>query len=309
MSFDTLHIETNVKSEPPNSAVSARPRAALTAVAITVAVWGVATVAIKATTTTGLVASFYRLWFAIVALWVAILSFPTLRRRLNRKWVHASLAGGLSFGFHQIFFFTSLKLTNVANVVIIAALQPVLVALLAGPFFGERVTLRDFVWALLAVGGTAAVMFGSVGSATWSPLGDTLAVLNLLAFTAYFLVSKHFRKWVGVPEYMAGMTTVAGIMVGLITIALGEDLASPTRLDLIILLFIGLVTGTLGHFVVNWAHAHASAFSISVLILGTPVIASTCAALFINEPLGPIQMAGGAMVLVAIGMVVRSNRR
>jgi drug/metabolite transporter (DMT)-like permease len=286
-----------------------RTRTALIAVAFTVVAWGAATVAIKATTTTGLVASFYRLWFAIAALWVIMLFVPRLRRGLNRTWWRASLAGGVSFGLHQIFFFISLKLTTVANVVIIAALQPMLVAFLAGPFFGERVAARDFVWALLAVGGTAAVVFGSVGSAAWSPLGDTLAVLNLFGFTAYILVSKHFRARVGVPEYMAGMTTVAGIMVGMVTLFAGSDLASPTRLDLIILLFVGLVTGTMGHFVINWAHAHVSVFSISVLILGVPVVASACAALFIDEPFNCVQAIGGAVVLIAIGMVTRSTRR
>ena len=39
-----------------------------------------------------------------------------MRRRLTREWLSASLIGGSLFAVHQVLFFTSLKLTTVADV-------------------------------------------------------------------------------------------------------------------------------------------------------------------------------------------------
>ncbi len=304
MSIDTL--PEAVSAQTRSAGAGARHTTALAAVSATVVVWGASAVAIKSTSTTGLVGSFYRLWFAVAGLWLAALVLPSVRRRFDRNWLRASLLGGALFGFHQIVFFGSIKLTSVANVVILTSLQPVLVAAVAGRFFGERPRLSDVLWSLLAVLGTVAVMAGSTRGAGYSFWGDVLAVVNLFAFTAYFLASKRFRQKVGAPEYMVGMTTVAGLVVATTTLALGEDLSSPTRYDLLALLLVAIFPGTLGHLTINWAHVHVSAFAISILILAVPVISSAGAALFLEEPLGWIQIAGGALVLAAIAMVIRS---
>lgn len=304
----------SIETLPTSSAPGARPAggrqrsgAALLAVGMAVVAWSASAVAIKSTSSGGLVGSFYRLWFATAGLWLAALAIPALRRGFDRAWLRASLVGGALFGLHQIVFFNSIKLTSVANVMILTALQPVLVAAVAGPLFGEKPRLSDIMWSLLAIVGTAVVMLGAsegVGTSLW---GDLLAVVNLFAFTAYFLASKRFRSRVGAPEYMVGMTTVAAIVVGAVTLASGQDLASPTRYDLLVLLLVAIVPGTLGHLVINWAHVHVSAFVISILILAVPVLSSAGAALLLDEPLTGIQIAGGAVVLASIAMVIRST--
>lgn len=292
----------------PAGAAKPRPTLALVAVALTVVTWGWSNVAIKAVSVSGLVASFYRLWLAVPLLWLAAALMPRLRSRLNRDWAAASLRGGALFGFHQLLFFTSLKTTSVSNVSIIGALQPALVLLVAARMFGERVTGRSVAWSAVALAGTALVVVGSHGTPGWSPLGDALAVANLLVFTAYFLVSKRIRATVGPSEYVLGMTTVAGLVVAVAAFATDQDLASPRGSDWGVLLGLAIVSGTLGHLLTNWAHAHASAFVISILLLGVPVLASAGAVAFLGEALGVAQIAGGAMVLTSIAIIVLSTR-
>ena len=117
-------------------------RLALYAVATAVVTWGCSNVMIKLVSTSGLVASFYRLWFAIPLLWLLPVGMPSMRRRLTRDWLVASLIGGGLFAVHQVLFFTSLKLTTVADVALIGALQPPLVLFVGGRMFGEPVTRR-----------------------------------------------------------------------------------------------------------------------------------------------------------------------
>jgi drug/metabolite transporter (DMT)-like permease len=279
---------------------------ALFAVAAAVAMWGCSSVAIKLASTSGLIASFYRLWFAIPLLWLIAASGPSIRRGMNRTWLVACLVGGGLFGLHQLMFFNSVKLTSVANVTIIGALQPALVLLFAGRMFGERVTLSGLAWSLLALGGTVLVVIGSARTLAWSPLGDALAVANLLAFTAYFLASKRIRSRVGAPEYVIGMTTVAGFVVLAASLATGQEFLAPSGWDWLIFLFLAAFPGTLGHILTNWAHRHTSAFAMSIMLLAVPVIASVGAAILLDEGLHLIQMVGGVIVLAAIGIIVRS---
>lgn len=279
----------------------------LAAVATAVATWGCSAVVIKLVSTTGVVTSVYRLWFALPVLWATALLWPQVRRGLSRRWVLASLVGGVLFAGHQVFFFNALKQTSVANVAIIGALQPALVLLVAGPLFGEKIGVRAAAWALLAVVGAAMVVFGATGTPSWSRQGDLLAIVNLVVFTAYFLASKHFRNDLDTTSYVVGMTSVAALLMLAVATANGEVLTSPQGSDWGLLLFLALVPGSLGHVLSNWAHPHLPAFLVSVMLLGVPVIAAAAAAVFLDEPIHPLQAAGGALVLVAIGNLVTTK--
>lgn len=294
-----------------SSAGRARPDAAalgLAAVSMTVLLWGLSAVAIKAVSTSGLVTATYRLWFAIPFLLLTLLH-PAVRRRLDRQWLLASLAGGLLFSIHQALYFVSLKLTSVTNVTIIGALQPALVLLLAGPLFGEAPTARAVLWSTVAFVGTALVVLGSDHSQASSFAGDALAFVNLFAFTGYFLASKRFRERVRAWDYVVGMTTVSGIVVLTLTLATRQDFGEPTPLEWATLAWLAIFPGTLGHVLTNWAHAHVPAFVSSMILLAVPVVGAAAAWTLIDERIGALQIVGGAIVLVAIGVIVRSTRR
>lgn len=293
-----------MREEPPS-----RQAAALAAVAIAVVVWSASNVAIKCVETTGLVASFWRLWLAVPLLWLVVLGVPRLRARLDADFWRASAVGGALFGAHQILFFSALKLTSVATVSVMGALQPALVLAVAGPMFGERVTPRIVGWTAVALAGTALVVVGGAGVPGRTALGDLVAVANLVVFTAYFLTSKQLRSRVGAVEYVCGLTSVAALVVAVACLVRGERLGSPSGSDWSLLLAIALLPGTLGHLLVNWAHSHAPAMITSVMLLGVPVLATAGAALVLGEPVNALQTAGGAAVLGAVGRLVIAPAR
>lgn len=286
------------------SSPSSRQRLGYAAVAVAVLTWGWSNVGIKSLSTTGLVASVYRLWFAIPLLWLIPVFVPSVRHDFTREWVWATLGGGALFAVHQILFFSSLKMTSVVNVAVIGALQPALVLLVAGPMFGEVTTPRAIACSLVAVAGTALVVTGSAGAPHWSPMGDLVALVNLFAFTAYFLASKRYRLKVSAIPYVIGLTTVAGVIVLAVAVASGQDLASPHGYDWLVMVLLALFPGTLGHLLTNWAHSHVSALVMSVMLLAVPVISAAGAAALLGESLNAVQLAGGAIVLIAIGTLV-----
>src|SRR6185369_7113911 len=248
--------------------------------------------------------AFYRLWLAVPLLWLLAAAVPSIRARLGRDWLIGCLVGGALFGVHQVLFFTAMKATTVATVTIIGALQPVLVLFVAAPLFGESVRRRSIGWAALALVGTMLVVLGSAGSPGASLWGDVLAFLNLFAFTAYFLASKQIRARVGPWEYVIGMSTVSAVVVTAAAAVARSDLGEPGPKDFALLLTLAVFPGTLGHVLTNWAHAHATAFSISMMLLAVPVVSTTGAAVVLGETLTHLQMLGGAIVLASIAAVV-----
>ena len=276
---------------------------ALLAIFVSILMWGFSSVAIKAAGTSGLVTAFYRLWFAIPLLWITAL-VPAVRAGLDRDWLHGSLVGGTLFAVHQILFFNGLKLTTVTNINVIGALQPVLVLWAARSMFGEPATATAAAWSAAALVGTAFVVAGAMSAPTWSAAGDALAVLNLFAFSAYFLASKRIRERTGAWTYVLGMTTVSGIVMLAACLATRQDLGSPHGADWLLLLAIAVFPGTLGHVLMNWAHAHVSAFAISMLLLGVPIVAASAAAVILGERVTALQAFGGLLVLLAIANVV-----
>jgi drug/metabolite transporter (DMT)-like permease len=259
---------------------------------------------IKAVPVPGLVASFYRLWFSVPLLWAIPLLHARSRAKLDRNWLRASLIGGSLFAVHQVFFFSALKSTTVANVALIGALQPPLVLFAARRWFDEALAPRALGWSLLAVAGAAMVVGGAAGLPGWNAFGDALAVANLFAFTAYFLTTKRLRDRAGATEYMIGMTTVAALIMLVICVASGQPLLTPRGAQWGVLLLLALFPGTLGHFLASWAYPHASAFAVSILFLAVPVVATAGAALFLGETLRPLQVVGAAVVLGAVSAVV-----
>jgi drug/metabolite transporter (DMT)-like permease len=105
------------------------------------------------------------------------------------------------------------------------------------------------------------------------------------------------------------MTTVSGLVMAGVCLASGQDVSLPRASDCLILLAVAIFPGTLGHVLMNWAHAHVSAFAISMLLLGVPIVAASGAALVLGEQITWLQLLGGAIVLVAIANVVLRTDR
>ena len=89
---------------------------------------------VKLSHLTALAFAFYRLWLGAAVMLVAV---RLTGRRLTLLTFRRAAIGGVLFGANLCFFFSALKLTSVADVLIVAALQPALTLTVAGPLFGD----------------------------------------------------------------------------------------------------------------------------------------------------------------------------
>lgn len=276
--------------------------AAIVAVSVSTVAWGSASVFVKGTSITGLTFAMYRLWLGV---FVHLVALAVVRRRLSWATFRACALGGVFFALDISLGFTAVKLTTVANFAIIGAISPILVLLVAGRMFGERVRAREAALVALSFTGIVIVAVGSSGSPAWSPVGDVLALLSTLSWTSYWLFSKRARAGATTLEYMTSVMLTAAVAVTPVALlAGGVPPVMPDASDWVVLAFVTLVPGAMGHLLAAWSHRHVESWLSSLITQCAPVVSATLAWWVLGESLTPIVVVGGLVVVGATALVV-----
>jgi drug/metabolite transporter (DMT)-like permease len=285
-----------------------RPMAGVLAAATGVILWGcLVPLAKAADNVNGIVLGFHRLWIGSVAV---LAVFYGTGGRLTKAGLRTSFWGGILFGLDIIFFFSAIKLTTVANATIVGALQPALLLYVGARWFGEKVTPSLVGLTLVAVGGAGLVAIGSASGSNddWSLLGDLCALAALISWSGYFIASKRARETLSSLEYLASFLVVASVMVLPIAL-LAPGPFDPGAEGWWIVLVVAVLSGGLGHFLMNFAHPHIPLYLASLLTLAVPVMSTTVALLFLDESINALQVLGMVVVLSAVGLVVQRTER
>lgn len=275
--------------------------AGLAAVSAAVSLMGIGSVVAKASDIAGPVLALHRAW-AAAAVYVGLLL--VMGHRITRASLRAAAPGGLWFGIQLAFFFSSIRLTTVANATMVIALQPIAVLLFFSRRFGETVSRIELAIAAVALAGVALVVFGSSGSPSWSPVGDLLAVGALSCWTLYFVASKRARRTLGAFEYQGqSLLFSAAIMVPVALAFSGTVDPGPGKWWWIPAMVA--IPGT-GHLLMNWSHSRVPLAMVSEMTLFSPVVSvALAAAVLEGETVNALQIGGMATVLIALAILVR----
>jgi drug/metabolite transporter (DMT)-like permease len=279
------------------------PRRALgiLAVSYTTIAWGFAPLLVKEVDLPTLALASWRLWCGVV---INIGVLYATGRRLRWETIRACALGGVFFAADISITFGAFRLTSVASATIIGAVAPIFIAVGAARWFGERMQRSDLWFGLVCFGGVGLVAAGSHGTSSWSLAGDLLAALGTLSWTAYWLYSKRVRRHVGPFEYIATVMLVAAVCVTLAAAVSGVSLAPPKGIDWVWVISIAIFPGAIGHLLLAWSHRHVEAWLASLISQCVPVVGSVAAWLLLDEPLTPLIVIGGLVVLAATAVVV-----
>jgi probable blue pigment (indigoidine) exporter len=232
---------------------------------------------------------------------------------IDRALLRRTALPGVAFGINLIFVFFALQEATVAVLSVSIALQPALLLLVAGPLFGERPTLHHVLWTLLGVGGAAGVILGAGGELRASPLGLLYAFLALVTFSTYFVLTRLARSTSDVDpvRWMAGINlwSLAAALVPFPFLVGGAELREVDLVDLAWLVVLAYVTGVFGHVLMSWVHGYIEAARSALYILAMNIVAVGLAWPVHDEPVTPVQILGGLIVLGSVAMVIRLPAR
>jgi drug/metabolite transporter (DMT)-like permease len=239
--------------------------------------------------------------FGIAA--IVLLAMAAIRREPVRLIRHAPTLGLLSLVgvvlFNVLFFF-AMQRTSATNGALLMATNPLLTALLAGLFLGERVSPRHLAALPIALGGVAMVVLGNGANVSLS-LGDSLMVGADLSWATYNVLARRLMPAGSPIANMAAMMTYS--VFGLIAVALisGESMSIPLSLNppaaaLVVMATLGTVVAYLCY---NSGIAKLGAGRAALFLNTVPVWAMIVSALLGHPPSG-VQIVGGAIVLTAV---------
>lgn len=285
----------------------ARTTLPLLAACVAVSAWAAGPLIIRGISTSTPTVVFWRLGLAIPTMWALAL---VTGGRCSVALVRRALVPGVLFGVSMAASFASFRLTSIVSATLIGSLQPVLVLLVAGRLFGERVQRADLGWAGVALAGVAAVVAGGAGGGGNGLVGDLLAAASLVLFVAYMLQAKQLRlDGVHAGALIATVMTVAFVVLLPWSAFAGGDLGAVHGWDWVLLMAMVLGPGVLGHGLMTWSQASLDITTASLLTLANPVLSTVGAWVLFGEALQPVQVVGAAVVLVALACIVVGRQR
>ena len=227
--------------------------------------------------------------------------------RTARAWVDVAVVGFLIqvvyFGLCYVAFKSG---TSAGAVAIVVCLQPILVALIAPRFVGERTGLRGWIGLALGLGGAGLVILSRQGVAAEGAFGVICSALALLGITGGTLWEKRF----GVTHHP--------ISANLIQYAVGAAFCVPMALiserfeitwswEFGAVLAYLVVGNSLLAMTLLLAMIRAGEVSrVSALFYLVPPLSALFAWPLLGEVMPPLGWAG--MVLAALGVALVSRR-
>ncbi|CAN5894893.1 EamA family transporter [soil metagenome] len=231
---------------------------------------------------------------ALVALFLA-----ARRRPLAPLQSWPALAGlGVLYSVDALAFIVALQWIPAATAVLVFYVYPVVVVLLAAVFLGERLTARKLAATLAALTGCALTV--GAGLSGGRPLGFALVLLAMLALSTYILVSRPLMR--SLPAHGSAVVTLGSTALILAAVALAFDdlaLGGGTR-GLLLVVALSVVSTALPITLFLVGIRHIGAGRAAVLSTLEPVVTVLLAALLLDERIGPVQYAGGALIVTGI---------
>ncbi len=228
---------------------------------------------------------------------------------LTRDLMRITALPGVLFGLSFITGFASVKMTSIANATLITTVQPILVLFVAPKLFGERIRARQLLYSAFSMAGVLLVVLAATSTSGAKLSGDLMALLNVVLWTVYFIMSKK-RRVEGVHSwsYLAAVFLWASFFILPFGVIASSDLGAMKSTDWVYVLAMAIGPGLVGHGLMTWAQSHVDVTLASLLGLLSPVISTVAAWIVFDESLTLWQMLGAATVLSFLALLVGEQK-
>ncbi len=250
--------------------------------------------------------TFLALRFAIVAallLPVALIMgapWPKSWREVG----HIAVMGLLMHGLYLGAVFASIHFGVEAGVsALIVSLQPLLVAVAAGPFLGERIRVLQWLGLVLGVAGVMLVVWQKLAQGVGTPFGMALSVVGLVALAAGTLYQKRFGGAMDLRSGNVIQYLAAAAFCGLLALAFEEREIVWSGAFVFALAWL-IVVLSLGAISLLYLMIRRGAASrVSSLFFLVPPVTALIAYLLFGETFGALGLAGLAVASAGVALV------
>jgi drug/metabolite transporter (DMT)-like permease len=285
-----------------------RPRArklGVLAVIGLVAAFSLSSTLAKRAETPGVLVAFWRM-IAVSVLWNLILW--STARRVTRADVRQVWIPGVFFGLNLAVFFAGVTHNSVANAALIGSLAPFLIVPVGAWLFGEYISPRAIVFALVAFGGVALVLLSAPPGGDASLEGNVLGFAAMLLLVAYVSSTRYFRREMDVTTFMATICPIAAVAVLPIALAHG-DVTGLSATGWLFTAILTLTSGIAAQGLLVYAQKTIQIGTIGIAQQAQPALAVVWSFLLLGEVVNGRQVAGIAIVIAGLTAFVVVHQR
>ncbi len=219
--------------------------------------------------------------------------------------VKMGLLGLLGHSVYQIFFIRGLSLTRAGNSSLLIATTPIWTALIAAALKKDEVSKKAWLGIVLAFSGVFLVTLGSgeeISFGASRTTGDLLTLMAALSLSLYTVLSKDLLE-----RYSPLKLTAVTLSIGSLALwffagrrVLAQNWASLSFVSWGVLIYSAVFAIVVGYLVWFTAVKIVGPAKASVFNNMTPIVAFGAAFVLLGEPVGWLQLLGGAVVISGV---------
>jgi drug/metabolite transporter (DMT)-like permease len=268
----------------------------------TAAVWGGSFVLMKDAIVQQDVYSFLSTRFVLAAL-LMIAYRPTVFRGLSSRFIKQGVLAGVLLSGGYIFQTLGLAKTTVSNTGFITGMYLVFTPLISLIILKRKVLLVQWFAVAIAMIGLVLISYNGISIGT----GEILVLISALAFGAHF---------VALGEWSNGKNTYALTLIQILTVSAIATVCAfingfevpPSASVWQAIAFTAVFATFLAFLVQTKAQSVMSATVASVLLAMETPFAVVLGVLILNDPLTVRIIVGGSLVMIAMGVVIWSDK-
>jgi drug/metabolite transporter (DMT)-like permease len=285
--------------------LSDRPWVPVAAVAVTLLFWASAFVAIRhlgGEFTAGAL-SLGRLVIGSIVLGAVAVS-RGLPRPSGRDWVGLVAIGVLWFGVYNVALNQGEHHVDAGTSAMLIQISPVLIALLATVFLGERFTLWLGLGLLLAFAGVVLIGVSQPGGHN-DIVGVLLCLLAALVYSVSLVIQKPLVSRLSALHVTWLACTIGAIACLPFLGSLIDDTSHASTSDIAWVLYLGIFPTAIAFTTYAFALRHMTASSLGITTYLVPPLTIFMGWLFLGEVPPSMAYVGGALALVGVAVARR----
>jgi len=250
---------------------------------------------------------FLRYTLAAALMWAALAIIDRRMLNLPRKQRLVAIGLGLAYASQSYLYFVGFQTVDGAVTGLLFNTFPLHIALLAAIFLKEKLTREVVVALALGVGGVAITTRPAAGATDLS--GPALILLSAFGYSCYVVAAR--KATADLPSEAVAAHVFLGAALGFTTgaIAAGQ-LPTSVRLDsLAYALALAVVATLLPILLFLKGLKRIGAARAGVIGTMEPLVTVLLAAVILGSVLGPFEVLGGAMIVVASLLIHRAGLR
>jgi drug/metabolite transporter (DMT)-like permease len=282
----------------------------LLAIATTLLFWASAFVAIRhlADVFSPGALSLGRLLVGSLCLGVVLLARRGWTRPARGDWWPLLVVGVLWFGVYNLALNEGEQRVDAGTAALLIQLAPVLIAVLAVLFLGERSAATLWIGLVVAFAGVAVISLSTSGDVDRDVLGIVLCLVSAAAYSVSVILQKPLMA-----RMSALQVTWIACTVGLVVCLpfagqLAREAAAASGADLAWVVYLGAFPTAVAFTTYAYALGRMSASSLGVTTYLVPPITVVLSWLLLAEVPPPLTYVGGALCLAGVALARRRPR-